>query len=105
MDVQRFILQQNLTRFQHLLTEETDEKQRQTLRSLICCAQREMAALNATSLGLLKPESSYAVPLEAIIVSLNSEVISKARLLPISFSILVPVCILSTLTTPMPEQL
>ncbi|MGO8801075.1 MAG: diguanylate cyclase [Roseiarcus sp.] len=50
--MQRFILQQNIARFQRLLTERTDDASQRTLRSLLASAQRDLAFLNAAEMGV-----------------------------------------------------
>ena len=49
--LQRFILHQNVVRFQRLLGEKTDDVSQRTLRSLLLSAQRDLAFLDASELG------------------------------------------------------
>jgi hypothetical protein len=49
--MQRFVLQQNLVRFQKLLAVETDERRLLTLRSMVWSMQGELALLSATPAG------------------------------------------------------
>ncbi len=50
--MQRFIIHQNILRFQRLLREKTDEASQRTLRSLLLSAQRDLAFLDATEIGV-----------------------------------------------------
>lgn len=49
--MQRFILEQNIARFERLLREEKRAEARQTLQGLMTAAQRDLALLVASSLG------------------------------------------------------
>lgn len=50
--MQRFILQQNVARFQTLLKREASENKRRTLRGLLVVAERELAQLDAALSGV-----------------------------------------------------
>jgi hypothetical protein len=50
--VERWILQQNIMRFQRLLAERTEEPAQCMLRSLLLTAQRDLAFLEAESVGV-----------------------------------------------------
>lgn len=47
--MRRFVLKENLERYRKLLADETRESRRQTLRSLFCSAQRELALVESAS--------------------------------------------------------
>jgi len=46
--MRRFALKENLALYRKLLAEETRESRRQTLRSLLCSAQRELALVESS---------------------------------------------------------
>jgi hypothetical protein len=50
--MQRWVLQQNIMRFQRLLGERTEESAQRTLRSLLLAAQRDLAFIEAASVGV-----------------------------------------------------
>jgi hypothetical protein len=56
--VQHWILQQNIIRFRRLLAEKTEESAQRTLRSLLLAAQRDLAFLEAASVGVATGLSS-----------------------------------------------
>lgn len=58
--MQRFILEQNITRFRRKLAEEADEGARRSIQSLLSAAERSLALLNADA-GVSGPRT----PLEA----------------------------------------
>lgn len=60
--MQRFILAQNIERFQNLLTQETNERQRGTLRLLLSSAQRELAAFDSLVLGAQRYRGQFDQP-------------------------------------------
>ena len=49
--MQRWVLEQNIARFQEYLATETDEASRSTLQSLLLQAERELALLKSASFG------------------------------------------------------
>ena len=50
--MQRFILQENIARYYKLLEGETRADARVTLASLLAAAERDLALLNATEIGV-----------------------------------------------------
>lgn len=106
--MQRFILQENVALLQRRLAEAADAGLCRTLRCLLSSAQRELALFDMAASGIgtgLAPRGSAHGQFPKIRGRcIDSVAGSTARHAPTWRCILVPACISSTSTVPMPRR-